>query len=63
MTTHTDPLVYSIRQVADMLSVNQMTVRRMLADGELTEVRVRRSIRIPREEIARILASVSNAKP
>jgi excisionase family DNA binding protein len=61
MPTHTEPLVYSIRQVADMLSVNMHTVRRMIDDGELSEVRVRRSIRIPRSEIERILnASTQN---
>lgn len=55
MVTHIEPLVYSIRQVAEMLNVTRNTVRSMLADGQLTEIRVRGSIRIPRQEIERIL--------
>lgn len=49
----------TIAETADLLAVSVSTVRRMLTDratkpGELTRVRVRRAVRIPRVEVEAI---------
>lgn len=43
----------SVKQAAEELGVSAKTVYRMLADGELAEVRVRGAIRISRLELDR----------
>jgi len=50
------PELMTIRQVAEYLQVSISTVRRMLADGRLSGIKVGRAWRIPREAVAQLLA-------
>jgi excisionase family DNA binding protein len=43
----------TVNEVADELNVSTRTVRRMIADGQLTARRVRGSRRIPDQELDR----------
>ncbi len=46
----------TIADVADLLSVSTSTVRRMVADRQLSHVRIRGSIRFDRKQLVRDLA-------
>lgn len=49
------PALLTIRQVADVLIVDPKTVRRRIADGTLTAVRVGpRTIRVPVESVMKV---------
>lgn len=48
--TH-DMELLTIREVAELLRVSPITVRRRIADGQLKAVRVGKGIRVPREAI------------
>jgi excisionase family DNA binding protein len=55
-----DPLgsrLYTIAEVADLLSVHQHTVRRWIAAGSLTACRAGRSWRVPEEAVRDLLAT------
>lgn len=45
---------YKIEEVAQILTVSRRTVYRLIEDGELPVVRVRRSVRIRREDLERL---------
>ena len=51
MVTMTEPKVYTIEQVAEILQVNPRTVNRLLERGELKGRRVGRLWRIPQEAL------------
>jgi len=47
-----------VREVAEKLRVSPITVRRMISAGEIKAIRFsKRSIRIPKEELERILST------
>lgn len=48
-------VVYTIDEAAKILKVSTATIRRMIEDGEIRAIRVRGQLRIPKEEIDRIL--------
>jgi excisionase family DNA binding protein len=45
----------SIRQCADVLSVSEISVRRMIKDGRLQHVRLGRSLRVPLDSVEQIV--------
>ncbi len=47
--------VYSIDEAAKILRVNPMTIRRMIARGEIEAHRVGKQYRIPRTELEKFL--------
>jgi excisionase family DNA binding protein len=51
-TIETGGGLIAVKQAAQLLSVSTRTVWRMIADGELTRVRVRSCTRLLKEEIA-----------
>lgn len=53
----------SVAELADMLSVNQLTVRRMVKRGQLTAVRIGRAVRFDPDDVAVFLASVRIGGP
>lgn len=48
-------VVYTIAEAAKILKVSEATIRRMIDAGEMKAIRVRGQLRIPKEEIDRIL--------
>jgi excisionase family DNA binding protein len=48
-------VVYTIEEAAKILKVSSATIRRMIDDGDIKVIRVRGQIRIPKDEIDRIL--------
>lgn len=48
-------VVYTIEEAAKILKVSGATIRRMIDDGDIKAIRVRGQLRIPKEEIDRIL--------
>jgi len=52
----TDETTLYVREVAAMLRVSPMVIHRLIAAGELSAIRVGKSIRIPRTELERFLA-------
>lgn len=48
-------VVYTIEEAAQILKVSTATIRRMINDGDIQVIRVRGQIRIPKEELDRIL--------
>jgi excisionase family DNA binding protein len=48
-------VVYTIEEASKILKVSSATIRRMIDDGDIKVIRVRGQIRIPKEEIDRIL--------
>lgn len=55
--------LYTRPEAADILRVSTSTLSRMIAAGELRSVRVGKQVRIPREEISRILAGGTTPAP
>lgn len=53
----TQPQLLTTREVAEHLRVSERTVKRMLAAGLLTRVRIGRSVRIRRAEVDHLTAS------
>ncbi len=47
----TAPAYYSIRDVCDLLVISRSTVKRRLAEGLFTRVKIGGSVRIPRAEV------------
>jgi excisionase family DNA binding protein len=47
--------VYTVSEAATLLKVSIATIRRMIDDGQLRAIKVRGQLRIPKEEIDRIL--------
>jgi excisionase family DNA binding protein len=47
-----DPLL-TIREAAGALNVSSATIRRLIADGELSSVTVRGAVRITRDDLER----------
>lgn len=45
---------YRIEEVAHILTVSRSTVYRLIEEGELPVVRIRRSVRIRREDLERL---------
>lgn len=50
-----DKPLYTVAEAAKFLAVSEETVRRMIADGELSGVKVRGSWRIKRESLEKYL--------
>ncbi|QDV77017.1 excisionase family DNA-binding protein [Botrimarina mediterranea] len=55
------PRYLTRKEFADHLRVNPRTVDRMIREGEVRSVRIRRSVRIPREELDRDAGTKPNA--
>ena len=53
----------TVQEVARMLKVNPITVRRYIADGRLPAVKVGKSIRVRREAIAEFVKPVEPGAP
>jgi excisionase family DNA binding protein len=53
---HTERIAISVRETSHALSVSTKTVRRMLADGRLRELRVGRRVLVLSESIARLVS-------
>jgi excisionase family DNA binding protein len=49
----------TVREVAETLRVSPMTIRRYIADGKLSAVKVGRSVRVSREAIERFIEPVA----
>jgi excisionase family DNA binding protein len=45
----------TVAQVADRLSVSQISVRRWIASGKLKHVRLNRSVRVPLDSVEQIV--------
>jgi excisionase family DNA binding protein len=59
-----EPLLYSIKSVAERLNVSKDTVRRLISDGELGQlVRIGRNVRIQASELEAFLALGGYARP
>lgn len=50
------PQLYSVAETAYLLSIGQRTVRRLIHTDAIRSVRINRSVRIPADEIDRIVA-------
>lgn len=50
-----DRLAYSIQEAADLLSVSDDTIRRMIEDGDLRARKARGRVIVPREELESFL--------
>ena len=48
--------VLTIAETCDRLNVSPSTVKRLLADGQLTRIKVRSAVRIPASEVEALLA-------
>lgn len=57
MTVAAQPLAYTDAEVSSLLRVSKRTVYRLRKSGVLRAVRLGRAVRIPAEEIARLLAT------
>lgn len=53
-----DKLLYTVDEVAEMLSVSKMTIYRLFGTGELDSVKIGKSRRIPREAVVKFLESL-----
>ncbi len=53
----TRPLVLTVAQVATILNVSGLTVRRMIAKGDLAAQRFLGAVRIPAAEVFRVLGA------
>lgn len=51
-----DQLAYTVRQVAQLLSLTPPTVYRLVRDGELAGIRIGTSIRVPADALSEYLA-------
>ena len=45
------PLLLTIKEVARELQVSEKTVSRLVQDGEIPSIRIRKTIRIPRQQL------------
>jgi excisionase family DNA binding protein len=61
MKTQTEgtQLLYSVSQVAGVLSLSESRIWELLASGELRGVKIKRSRRITRAELERYVSSLS----
>lgn len=48
-------LVYTVKEVADLLKLNPETIKRMIRRGDLKGKKIANSWRVPREEVERLL--------
>lgn len=53
----------SVAELADALSVNQLTIRRMVKRGQLTAVRIGRAVRFDPDDVDAFLATVRTDAP
>ena len=53
--TQSAPLLLTVAQAAQMLTVSTKTVRRMLSRGTLKPVRIGRSVRVRRDQVLRLI--------
>jgi excisionase family DNA binding protein len=53
----------TVAEVADLLKINQQTVRNWIDRGELAAVRAGRRVRIRRSALEEVLTAVSSPKP
>lgn len=58
MTTNSQLL--TVREAAKLLSVSQLTIRRMISDGRLPSVRIGRLVRIPYRTIEEMTNGTSS---
>lgn len=52
--------LWKVNEVARFLNINKQTLRNWKRDGKLNFVKVGRSVRIPREEVIRIVGDIIN---
>ncbi len=53
-----DKEFYTIKEIADLLSVSNRTVERWIADGKLVAIRLNpRSLRVQKEDLQRFLSN------
>jgi excisionase family DNA binding protein len=52
----TEPVLYTVEEVATALRVSRMTVYRLLDAGEITYIRVGRTFRIPQVAVMEYVA-------
>ena len=52
-----EPAFYTVRELADLLRIDPMTVRRLEWSGKLRGLRVGRSLRFTREDVAAFVES------
>ena len=57
--TAIEPLLYSRAEASKLLNVSEMTIRRLIARGELKRIRGIGHCRIPRKEIERFIEDSS----
>jgi excisionase family DNA binding protein len=53
----------TVAEVAELLKINQQTVRNWIDRGELAAVRAGRRVRIRRSALEEVLTAVNNPKP
>lgn len=58
----TDLHLLTVRETAYLLRVNPITVRRYIADGRLTAVRVGKGVRVSKEAIDQFLAPIEPSR-
>jgi len=61
--TTLDRLAYSPAEACKAISIGRTVLFEMLADGRVKAVRLGRRVLIPREELARLLGSLPDARP
>lgn len=57
MSANPEPIAYTVREAAEMVRVSERTIRRRIADGRLTIVRIGRCVRVPRQTIIDLLSA------
>lgn len=55
MSTHVQPLAYTIRECAEALRISERTVRRAIAAGKLRSLRIGRLVRVPADSLRQFM--------
>ena len=63
MSHERPPAVLSPTETAEILRVHPVTIRRLIARGEIPVIRVGRTLRIPAKAIYRLLYGATGASP
>ena len=56
-TIESEYRIYAVPEVAEFLKVNDRTVLRLIAEGELKSIKVRSLVRVLHDDLAEYLAS------
>ena len=57
VNTQSEPLAYTIRELARAVRCSERTIRRAISSGQLNVVRIGRCVRVPRESVTRFLSA------